>query len=49
MDAFRQFLTGEFTLAGITFENWILLAAGIFVIWIAALTLSRKANRLSRR
>jgi len=39
MDAFLQFLTGEFTVAGITFENWIVLVTGIVAIWIAALTL----------
>jgi hypothetical protein len=38
MDAFQQFLTGEFTVGGIAIENWILIVAGIFGIWIVALT-----------
>jgi hypothetical protein len=37
MDAFQQFLTGELTAIGMTFPNWMLLATGIILIWIAAL------------
>jgi hypothetical protein len=36
MDAFLQFLTGELTVVGITVQNWMLLASGIIVAWIAA-------------
>jgi hypothetical protein len=41
MDAFNQFLTGQFTVAGLTIENWMLVTTAIILIWIAALTLKR--------
>ena len=37
-DAFLQFLTEDHTVVGMTFQNWMPLAAGIVLIWIAALT-----------
>ena len=39
MDAVAQFLTGEFDIAGIEFQNWMLLMAVIIFIWIIAMTL----------
>jgi hypothetical protein len=39
MDAVAQFLTGEFDIAGIEFQNWMLLMAAIIFIWIIAMTL----------
>ena len=37
MDAFLQFLIGEFTVYEVPIENWMLIAAGIFIIWIVSL------------
>jgi hypothetical protein len=34
MDAFLQFLTGEFTVQGMTFQNWMPIILVVVVIWI---------------
>ena len=39
MDAIAQYLTGEFDIAGIQFQNWMLLVAAVIFIWIVAMTL----------
>jgi hypothetical protein len=43
MDTIAQFLIGEFDIAGIEFQNWMLLMAAVIFIWIVAMTL-RKAG-----
>jgi hypothetical protein len=37
VDAFLLYLTEESTLFGMTFQHWIPLVAGIFIIWIGVL------------
>jgi len=37
VDAFLLYLTEESTLFGMTFQHWIALVAGIFIIWIGVL------------
>jgi hypothetical protein len=39
MDAIAQYLTGEFDIAGIEFQNWMLLVAAVIFIWIVAMAL----------
>jgi len=34
MDAWLQFLTGEFALGGITLQNWMPIILAIFLVWI---------------
>jgi len=35
MDAFLQFLTGEFAVGGMTFQYWMPIILLIFLFWIA--------------
>jgi len=37
-----EFLVGHITILGATIENWILIAASIFIAWILALIITAK-------
>ena len=37
MSTYLQFFTQDFTLLGMTFQNWMPVIAGIFIVWVSAL------------
>jgi hypothetical protein len=37
VDTYLQYLVEEHTLYGVTFQDWMLLAVGVLVVWIGFL------------
>jgi len=37
MTAYLQFLTGDSTVLGITFQNWVPVVVGILILWVGML------------
>ena len=35
MSACLQFFTEDFTLLGLTFQNWMPVVTGIFIVWVS--------------
>jgi hypothetical protein len=48
MSTYLQFFTEDSTLLGMTFQNWMLVFAGIFIVWVSALISKPIAYRIHR-
>ena len=48
MSTCLQFFTQDFTLLGMTFQNWMPVVTGIFIVWVSALISKTIRGRIYR-